>query len=245
MYNLFYKNFHYWILLALIFPFLSNCAKKQPISMSASPHASVTKSKEEVVQKYRTSAEKRLKPYFRHAKISYPPKEIAIITYKESALTELWARENQCWSLIKKYPLEATSGTLGPKLRERDLQIPEGIYQIVHLNPNSQFHLSMMLNYPNSFDLEKAREDNRSNPGSDIFIHGYAFSRGCIAISNKAIEELFILVDTVGKHRAQVITLPYDFRTKKNIYIPSTAPKWTDDLYKELSITFKNVTQSC
>ncbi len=59
-----------------------------------------------------------------------------------------------------------------PKFKEGDGQIPEGIYGIEYLNPNSKFHLSMKINYPNSFDKEMAKIDNRKNLGGDIMIHG-------------------------------------------------------------------------
>jgi len=61
--------------------------------------------------------------------------------------------------MIKSYPFTGFSGGLGPKLREGDGQIPEGVYAIEYLNPNSQFHLSVKLDYPNVFDKAKGRAD--------------------------------------------------------------------------------------
>jgi murein L,D-transpeptidase YafK len=64
------------------------------------------------------------------------------------------------------------SGGLGPKLGAGDRQGPERIYAIESLNPNSLFHLSMRLNYPNEFDQMRAKQDGRSDLGGDIMIHG-------------------------------------------------------------------------
>ena len=64
-------------------------------------------------------------------------------------MLEVWGRlKSGELELIKRYPFTGFSGGPGPKLREEDGQIPEGIYAIEYLNPNSQFHLSMKLNYP-------------------------------------------------------------------------------------------------
>ena len=70
-----------------------------------------------------------------------------------------------------EYPILAASGVLGPKLREGDKQVPEGIYGAEALNPNSKFHLSIRLNYPNTFDRRMAQSDGRTQLGGDIMIH--------------------------------------------------------------------------
>lgn len=95
---------------------------------------------------------------------------------------------------IKVYNVLAASGKQGPKLIEGDQQVPEGIYRLESLNPNSLYHLSLRTNYPNQFDKEKAKIDARENLGSDIMIHGKDLSIGCIAVGDEAIEELFILL---------------------------------------------------
>ena len=59
----------------------------------------------------------------------------------------------------------AFSGTLGPKLREGDGQIPEGIYGIGYLNPNSSYYLSLKVTYPNASDRARAKKDGRTNLG--------------------------------------------------------------------------------
>ena len=70
------------------------------------------------------------------------------------------------------------------KLKEGDGQVPEGIYHIDSLNPNSMFHLSIRLDYPNSFDKQQGKIDGRKELGSDIMIHGNTCSSGCLAIGD-------------------------------------------------------------
>lgn len=90
------------------------------------------------------------------------------------------------------YHILAASGTVGPKLREGDEQVPEGIYSISGLNPNSQFHLSLRVDYPNTNDRQQAQLESRTNLGQDIMIHGRAASIGCLALGDEAAEDLFI-----------------------------------------------------
>jgi len=80
------------------------------------------------------------------------------------------------------------SGKLGPKRREGDKQVPEGVYFVDRFNPQSRFHLSLGINYPNASD--RVRSD-RNRPGGDIFIHGDNKSIGCLAITDPLIEEVY------------------------------------------------------
>jgi len=84
------------------------------------------------------------------------PKKLTILAFKNERLLEVWGYGDNHWRFIKSFNWTAYSGVLGPKLREGDRQIPEGIYGIEYLNPNSKFHLSMKVSYPNSFDREMA-----------------------------------------------------------------------------------------
>ncbi|HYF33954.1 MAG TPA: L,D-transpeptidase family protein [Prosthecobacter sp.] len=112
--------------------------------------------------------------------------------FKESRELELWLRNDRGgdWILYRTYPVQALSGTLGPKIREGDGQTPEGIYTFGTgaLNPASLFHLSFNIGYPNSHD----RHHNRT--GSAIMVHGSNVSIGCLAMSDPAIEEIYWLV---------------------------------------------------
>ena len=150
-----------------------------------------------VVKKYEPAVDAELIPYFHRVNVTYPPKKIALLTFKKEKDIELWAQDTKTrWKFIRSYPLMASSGSSGPKLHMNDNQIPEGIYKVVELNPFSSQHLSMMINYPNEFDRAYAKEDGRTNLGDNIFIHGKNLSVGCIAVGDDAIEDLFVLLRT-------------------------------------------------
>jgi len=157
-----------------------------------------------------------------------------LLAFKDVKRLELWARDGSEWRHVRDYPIRGASGDLGPKLQEGDGQVPEGAYQIKGLNPNSAFHLSMELDYPNAWDLEHARAEGRSHPGTDIFIHGASASIGCLAMGDSAIEELFVLVVDVGPENADVYIAPTDLRTEPSPSIRS-GPAWLPELYDDLA----------
>ena len=139
--------------------------------------------------------------------------------------------------MIKSYPFTGFSGGRGPKLREGDGQIPEGVYAIEYLNPNSQFHLSVKLDYPNVFDKAKGRADGRDRLGFDIFIHGGSATIGCIPIGAAGIEEVVLMVSEVGINNVTAIVSPYDMRTNtKRIEIPGII--WEQELYDLIGAEF-------
>ncbi|MEE9451298.1 MAG: L,D-transpeptidase family protein [Gammaproteobacteria bacterium] len=190
----------------------------------------------QVVRQYGQETAKDLQPYFQRANIAYPPKEIALLTFKKEQKLELWAQDNmKTWRMIRTYPFTASSGTLGPKLAEGDYQIPEGIYRINHINPFSSYHLSMMVDYPNEFDRQQAQKEGRTQLGGEVFIHGNALSVGCIALGDKAAGELFVLVDQVGKHNTQLIIAPNDLRKDKPKTSLRNQPAWVPELYAQIS----------
>ena len=190
---------------------------------------------EDIVQIYGANATRKLNNYFTKAKISFPPKEITLVALKQEKKLELWARDNKEFRLIHTYNIRAASGVAGPKLRLGDEQVPEGIYRIEGLNPNSHYHLSMKLNYPNAFDLLHAEMEGRTEPGSDIFIHGRAVSIGCLAMGDETIEELFILTTQVGAENVKVVIAPHDPRVTPLTTDSAQLPIWTTELYATIS----------
>lgn len=189
---------------------------------------------EQVIETIGPDVEFRLRPHFEHTGADYPPKAITLIGLKEEKLLEVWSKNHDGqWRRVYTYPILAASGSAGPKLREGDKQVPEGIYEIEGLNPNSSYHLSMKLNYPNAFDLQHAKTEGRDKPGTNIFIHGKAASIGCLAMGDPAIEELFFLVARVGIENTQVILLPHD-PTTRPLKPTQDMPVWTADLYEQL-----------
>jgi murein L,D-transpeptidase YafK len=193
------------------------------------------KAKKQAIKRYGKPQLGLLKNYFKNAHVNYPPNDIALLAFKNERKLELWAKNSSSqWKLIHNYTFTAFSGKLGPKLRENDKQIPEGIYEINGMNPFSSFHLSMMLNYPNPMDMKFANKDGRKNLGNNIFIHGKSASVGCLAIGNKAIDQLFMLVDSVGLSHVKVIIAPNDLRKQKPLTRLSGQPKWLPKLYQSI-----------
>lgn len=165
--------------------------------------------------------------------------QIALLIFKSERFLEVWKKIKDKWFFIKSFDFTASSGKSGPKLREGDHQIPEGIYEIEYLNPNSEYYLSLKIKYPNEFDKEKARNDKRQYLGGDIFIHGSDVTIGCIPIGNEAIEEVFYLVAKNGYANTKVIISPYDMRVKEKLLaIPEIS--WEYELY---SMIKKNLTE--
>lgn len=188
----------------------------------------------DVVAKYGPAAHKRLGPHFQRAGVAWPPKEIAILVFKQERRLAVWARSDKNWRFIRNYPILAASGHAGPKLRQGDYQVPEGVYRIEHLNPNSSYHLSMKVSYPSALDRRMAARDGRTRLGGDIFIHGKDVSIGCVALGDRAIEELFTLVAETGHSRVQVIIAPNDLRTAGAVQ-HEDAPLWIGQLYRTVA----------
>ncbi|MCW8889220.1 MAG: hypothetical protein OQL20_01005, partial [Sedimenticola sp.] len=114
---------------------------------------------EDVLSEYQGVVENRLKPYFDYVDVNWPPEKVTLVSFKDTRLMELWSYAAGEWQHIKDYRIKGMSGTRGPKLREGDRQVPEGLYQVELLNPNSAYHLSLKIDYPNAYDRQQAAVD--------------------------------------------------------------------------------------
>ena len=117
-----------------------------------------------------------------------PSDPILMRAYKKESEIEVWKRgADGQYALLKTYPMCRWSGQLGPKLREGDRQAPEGFYEVTpaSMNPNSSLFLSFNLGYPNAFDRSHGRT------GSHLMVHGSCSSRGCFAMTDEAISEVY------------------------------------------------------
>lgn len=164
------------------------------------------------------------------AGLSYPPSDVTLIGLKEERVLEVWARADAGWRRVSRFPVLAASGGPGPKLREGDLQVPEGVYRVTAFNPNSSYHLSLRVDYPNADDRAAARADGRTTLGGDIFIHGKAVSIGCLALGDAAIEELYVLLADVGLTKTRLVLAPS--ATPKPA---ADAAPWVAGLYARLA----------
>ncbi len=194
-----------------------------------------TRTVAERVQQYAAKARLRLKPYFERARISYPPSRVTLVGLKAERRLQVYAAgPTNGYRLIRSYPILAASGVAGPKLREGDRQVPEGIYPIEALNPNSRFHLALRVGYPNAADRAQAQKEGRTNLGGDIMIHGSSVSVGCLAMGDEAAEDLFVLAADTGLQNMTVILSPADFRVGASVPKVAKLPAWTESLYAQV-----------
>lgn len=113
-----------------------------------------------------------------------------IRVFKEEGIMEIWVQKPE-GKFIKfnEIKIYAASGKLGPKRYQGDCQVPEGYYYVSEFNPNSNYYLSLGINYPNESDMILSTAEHK---GSNIFIHGNQVSAGCMAMSNYYIEDIYI-----------------------------------------------------
>lgn len=186
----------------------------------------------ERVEQFGPAVRQRLAADFARLGVAYPPKQLTLVGLKQEKLLELWVSEPP--RLLKTYPILGSSGTLGPKLKQGDLQVPEGLYRIDSLNPNSLYHLALRVNYPNAYDKSKGKLDGRNDLGGDIMIHGKDCSIGCLAMGDEAAEELFVLAAEAGINNISVILSPVDFRKRELPAAMPATPAWTPELYTSI-----------
>jgi len=187
--------------------------------------------------------EARLAPFFAERQLPYPPRSVTFVALKDQARLEVWAGGDGGWTFVRSYLIRASSGRLGPKLTQGDHQVPEGLYRIAALNPQSRYHLSMRLDYPNAFDRARASQDGRIRLGGDIMIHGDRVSDGCLPVGDSAVEELFALTARVGTANVAVVVSPVDLRRVDPAVAVARAPErrpWLRDLYTSIATALED-----
>jgi hypothetical protein len=195
------------------------------------------KTVEERLAQFGAAARGRWKPYFDRAKTTYPPAAVKLVALKTEKVLQVYAVDKSGrgrW--LRSCPILAASGIPGPKLQEGDGQVPEGIYPIESLNPNSRFHVALRVGYPNIFDSFQAAKEGRTQLGGDIMIHGSSVSVGCLAMGNEVAEDLFVLAADTGLTNVTAIIAPVDFRKGKSVPQSIKLPAWTSALYSQIKI---------
>lgn len=143
------------------------------------------------------------------AKEMAPGAPILVRIFKKESVLEVWKQTRAGnYELLKSFPICRWSGQLGPKRREGDRQAPEGFYAVSakQMNPNSQFHLSFDLGYPNAFDRAQGAT------GAYLMVHGQCTSSGCYAMTDAQIEEIYALARDAfagGQRAFQVQAFPF------------------------------------
>ncbi len=163
--------------------------------------------------------EDSLKKQFEKQNLTWPPQAMYIRSFKYDRQLEIWVKSSDkvSYKLFKTYKVCQQSGAMGPKRVEGDYQVPEGFYYINEFNPNSNYHLSLGLNYPNASDRILS---DANRPGSAIYIHGDCVSTGCIPITDAPIEELYLLASNVrnqGQEFIPVHVFPVKYNVKKSM----------------------------
>ncbi len=162
--------------------------------------------------------EDSVKRQFASKNLAWPPQAMYVRSFKYDRQLEVWVKDktDEAYKLFKTYKVCMVSGTMGPKRIEGDYQVPEGFYHIDEFNPNSLYHLSLGISYPNASD--KILSDP-VRPGSAIYIHGNCVSTGCIPITDIPMEELYIIGSYAkmnGQEFIPVHIFPVRYNVKKS-----------------------------
>ena len=140
---------------------------------------------------------------------SSPAEAMIIRIFKEDSELEVWKRtKDGTYKLFKTYAICAWSGDLGPKFKEGDRQAPEGFYSITPglMNPRSNYYLAFNTGFPNKFDRVWGRT------GANLMVHGDCSSRGCYAMTDEQIAEIYALgreAFTGGQRKFEVQIFPF------------------------------------
>jgi murein L,D-transpeptidase YafK len=144
--------------------------------------------------------------------------------FKLESELELWMEKDGRYQLFATYPICLWSGRLGPKLKEGDLQAPEGFYTVTkdQLNPDSRWHRAFNLGFPNAFDRAQGRS------GSFLMVHGGCASVGCYAMTDAVIDELWrIVTAAIDKGEARVPVHAFPFRMTDAKLAARGASRWS------------------
>ena len=160
-----------------------------------------------------------LKKQFEAKGLIWPAQQVYIRSFKYDSQLEVWIRNNtnEPFKLFKTYNVCALAGSLGPKRLNGDYQVPEGFYYINEFKPNSLYHMSLGINYPNVSDKIITQG---TNPGGDIYIHGSCVTVGCIPIQDFQIEEVYILAMSAksnGQDFIPVHIFPIRYNNPKSV----------------------------
>ncbi|MCO5237019.1 MAG: hypothetical protein M9933_12190 [Chitinophagaceae bacterium] len=163
--------------------------------------------------------EDTLRRQFEVKGLKWPAKYVYLRSFKYDSQLEVWVKNSihEPYKLFKTFKVCAMAGSLGPKRMQGDYQVPEGFYYITEFKPNSAYHLSLGLNYPNASD--KLLSDSLY-PGGDIFIHGSCVTEGCIPITNDQIEDLYVITSyarAMGQDYIPVHIFPVQFNNPRSL----------------------------
>lgn len=204
-------------------------AKTRAIGLLAVLATTLVLSGCEAERQYRAGGPKHLRPITSEtyklmaAKGMKASDPILIRVFKKEKELEMWKRDKTGkFALLRTYPICAVGGTIGPKIKEGDKQSPEGFYTVTpaHMNPNSAYHLSFNLGFPNRFDAAYGRN------GSHLMVHGACSSAGCFAMTDPQMEDIYAIAREAfrgGQPSFQVQAFPFRM-TGENLARYRTSP---------------------
>jgi len=141
---------------------------------------------------------------------------IMLRIFKQENELEVWKRTHTGrYAMLKSYEICKWSGKFGPKFKEGDRQAPEGFYFVNkhQMNPNSSYHLSFNMGFPNRYDRAHGRT------GAHLMVHGACSSAGCYSMTDEYIEEIYALAREAfsgGQKSFQIQAFPFRM-TPKNM----------------------------
>lgn len=121
--------------------------------------------------------------------------------FKLEREVEVWVQpeDQQTFVLFRIFPICFYSGKLGPKVKEGDMQSPEGFYFVgpAQMRAKSQYHRAIDFAFPNDYDAAQGYT------GTELLIHGNCVSSGCYAMTDPFVEQLFELGSATAATAAQ------------------------------------------
>ncbi len=150
-----------------------------------------------------------------------PLEDMYIRSFKLENELEIWVKDRgvDTYALFRRYNVCTSSGVLGPKRQEGDLQVPEGLYFITYFNPTSTYYLSLLVSYPNYSDRIKGHKET---PGGDIYVHGGCATVGCLPMRDEFIKEIYVMclmARTNGQTNIPIHIFPARFTAESLDYL--------------------------
>jgi murein L,D-transpeptidase YafK len=134
---------------------------------------------------------------------------IMVRIFKEESVLEVWKQKDTGrYDLAASYDICKWSGKLGPKFTEGDRQAPEGFYTVRphQMNPQSSYHLSFNIGFPNSYDAAHGRT------GQHLMVHGACSSAGCYSMTDAQVEQIYAFARDAfrgGQTEFQIQAFPF------------------------------------